>query len=231
MRTRRTIASVALALLLTPACGADDAPSAARPPPSVGGEQSAAAIDPTRAPAPAPPPRALVVLRPGPSRDPMPQASTAALPPSEVEIVDDATSVCPANIPTLEVRTRGVRDGAALELTARDTDDVLELRARMRELASAHARRQRGALAAELAEWDVPEEPSTARAASELDDEDDALRSVHDLRLIEIPRGVRLELRPRAAGPSASTSDLRERVRDDAAALRAGRCPLSFQPA
>lgn len=143
----------------------------------------------------------------------------------------DETSICPADVPTLHVRTSDVLDGAALVLTADTTEDRAMLRERMQRFAQLEERARSIQRAIDLAAWDVPPVPATVPSPREVVDDDDPLRPTHGVHVVMIPRGVRLELRQDDGAQSTSAHELRRRVEEDAQALRARRCPLTFQPA
>jgi hypothetical protein len=232
-RATRATAIQALAALLLGACGASDARTTASATTPTTGDEPATVIAVTPAPSPAQPaqlPRESQAAA-APSGAPIAEGPSVAPPPASPAQDLEAASVCPADIPTLEARAFGLREGAALELTAGNEADVEALRTRMRELAVEQARRQRLALAADVAAWDVPREPNTARApAGDVEPEDEMLL-VDVLRLVAIPDGVRLELHRRGDAGGASVAELRRRMREDARALREGRCPILFRPA
>lgn len=162
---------------------------------------------------------------------PIPEARVAeATPPRTghraergVEVTID--DICPSDVPSLRVQARNVPRGIALVLTARGEEDVAALREHMRQFALVHAMekaRQAGVAQGEMIAPSASGRPHVADPAS-------PLSRVDDLRLVEIPNGVRVELREPDDADRASVRDLRANVREDAASLREGVCPLSFQ--
>lgn len=157
------------------------------------------------------------------SSAPLAQATT----PSEQEasLEQAARDICPADIATLRVRARNISHGAAIVLTARGEADVDRLRDRMRQFALAHSTEH----AQQCADPSHAGVVAPTSAQHRIADPASPLLSVHDLRLVEIANGVRLELRYGDEIDRVSVRELRTQVRDDAAALADGVCPLSFQ--
>ena len=60
----------------------------------------------------------------------------------------------------------------------------------------------------------------------EFADADALIHQASDVRVVEIPRGARLEIR---IDDTEQVSDLRAELREDATMLRDGRCPLALQ--
>lgn len=155
--------------------------------------------------------------------------------------------ICPADIEGLNVRVSTIPRGAALVFTV-DRAQVDELRDRLDRFASL-ARQQRsrssesgadvGATGAmgEGAEDDLDTRPmgepgAQAMRSGATDGQDrfaDTSALIHqasEVRVVEIPRGARLEFR---FDDSSRVRELRTELREDASALRDGRCPLSLQ--
>lgn len=159
-------------------------------------------------------------------------AETHALPiPESVEMVEargvevTIDDICPTDVPSLRVQARNLPRGIALVLTATGEEDVASLREHMRQFALLHAmekERQAGVAAGEMIAPSASGRPHIADPAS-------PLARVDDLRLVEIPNGVRVELREHGGADRASVRELRASVREDASWLREGVCPLSFQ--
>lgn len=155
-----------------------------------------------------------------------PVAQVTAPSEQEASLEQAARDICPADIPTLRVRARNVSHGAAIVLTARGEADVDRLRDRMRQFALAHSTEHAQQCADPSHEGVVS---ASTSAEHRIADPASPLLSVHDLRLVEIANGVRLELRYGDDIDRVSVRELRTQVRDDAAALADGVCPLSFQ--
>ncbi|UJR83400.1 hypothetical protein [Sandaracinus amylolyticus] len=164
-------------------------------------------------------------------------------------------NVCPADIEGLNVRVSTIPRGGALVFTVRNEENVTELRDRLNTFADMHRRHheqmQPGATgAAETtqpgasAQADVgPGGVSgsagmgeheghagmTAQAGTEQEQFADPSALIHqasEVRVVEIPRGARLEVR---LDDSTQVRDLRSELREDATMLREGRCPLALQ--
>jgi len=118
--------------------------------------------------------------------------------------------LCPADLPGLAARSAGIRGGGALVLTT-NREHVYELRHRMRRFAEEHrdAAGERARTALERGE--------TA--------EDAAVIDASMVRVVEVPRGARLEVRPRNV---ERVGALRSELRSDARDLSAGVCPLAL---
>lgn len=156
--------------------------------------------------------------------EPVAQATAPAQ--QDLAIQEVAREICPADIETLRVRARNLSRGAVIILTARGEADVDRLRDRMRELALAHS-------AEHAQQCDDPAHgegvTTSTSTAHRIADPSSPMLAVHDLRLVEIENGVRLEMRHADDVERVSVRELRMRVREDAAALDEGVCPLSFQ--
>ncbi|UJR83629.1 hypothetical protein [Sandaracinus amylolyticus] len=237
----RTSGVVGLALLAA-ACGGggEETSRATTPAPTAGATVGTERVVAAQAPGP---PRAPTIVEVDESRLPSstPRISVARV--SEVDIqpqpgaqaaMEGETlaaieeeiampAICPSDIESLRVRARNVSRGAAMVLTARGDDDVTRLRDHMRAFALAHSRTH-----AEQCP-DPSHGEMTSAPRHELADPASPILSVHELRLVEIPNGVRVELRHDAGVERASIRELRTRVREDAASLDEGVCPLAFQ--
>ena len=159
------------------------------------------------------------------------EASPDAMsPPAPAALEVAAREICPADIASLRVRARNIPNGAAIVLTARGDDDVARVRDRMRELALARSteRALRARSDPSYATMTVPS-PGGVSWSHGFADPSSPLLSADDLRLVEIPNGVRMELRYGEGVERASVWDLRAHLREDVAALDDGVCPLSFQ--
>lgn len=163
--------------------------------------------------------------------------------------------VCPAGLEGLNVRATQIPRGGALVLTA-SRDDVDELRARMHRLANLHQAQHgamgggEGAPGATQGRTEPgartearPSGGSAARGATgeevgaqgehmgreehvQFVDTEALIHQASEIRVIEIPRGARVEVR---FDDATKVRDLRGELREDAEMLRNGQCPLSFQ--
>lgn len=130
---------------------------------------------------------------------------------------ESPTDLCPSEVPGLQARARETEHRAVLVLTTTHPERVDELRARVRKFADLLAEERHDAECAPCAE------PTGATAFAAPHSE---IHHARDVRLVDLPRGVRVEIVPYADQPRRA---LMTQIRDDARALDAGRCPLSFQ--
>lgn len=227
------------ACLLASACGADGEPTARadREDESIGGERAAGELDSYAA-------YDLSVPEPL-----LPQAGPAGMteaetPPAEGDRLAQgappeigaaepgaapAGEICPADIADLTVRVSTIPRGSALAFTA-SHEDVEDLRARLDRFAELHRQRRearaREGIAAEgiAAEGEAPGDAMQDEAR--FADTEALIHQATDVRVVDIPRGARLEVR---FEDGARAGDLRAELREDAAMLRDGRCPLALQ--
>ncbi|UJR86254.1 hypothetical protein [Sandaracinus amylolyticus] len=150
---------------------------------------------------------------PGPSTAPTPSAVATPSTVVEGEPPAPVALECPSDVAGLEARAISTARGAALVLRTTETDQVDELRRRVRALASALDEERRESEAA----------PAMPRFAA-----DGAMHQTREVRLQDVARGVRMELFPRDGEPAARR-ELRDELREDARVLAEGRCPLRFQ--
>lgn len=136
-----------------------------------------------------------------------------------------ASGLCPTDIPGLHVTSSNTRNGSMLTLTTSRESEVHELRARVRQLATL-LDRERADEACRRGERSagVP----TAQPASHFVETSSAIHQVHDVRLTDVPRGVRIEFVGHRAEPELINT-LHTEISEDARSLREGLCPLSFQ--
>ncbi|AKF03847.1 hypothetical protein DB32_000996 [Sandaracinus amylolyticus] len=152
------------------------------------------------------------------------QAEIAETTIAAMEAESGTPEICPTDVDSLRVRARNLPRGVAMVLTARGEDDVDRLRDRMREFALAHSRAH-----AEQCPDPAHGEMATQASAHGIADPASPIMAVHELRLVEIPNGVRVELRQEQGVDRADVRELRTRVREDVASLDQGVCPLAFQ--
>lgn len=136
-----------------------------------------------------------------------------------------ASGLCPTDIPGLEVTSSNTRRGSVLTLTTSRPSEVHELRSRVRQLASL-LDRERADEACEPGEESaaIP----SAEPTSHFVESDSAIHQVHDVRLTDVPDGVRIQFVAHP-GDSEVVDALHTQVSDDARSLSEGLCPLSFQ--
>lgn len=118
--------------------------------------------------------------------------------------------VCPADLPGLAATARSIPRGGALVITT-DAGSVDELRARLARFAALREARAPGA---------------SAGGAAGLGDDASILIGASDVRVVDVPRGARIEVR---VEDESHLGALRAELREDADALRDGRCPLAMQ--
>lgn len=150
---------------------------------------------------------------------------------------------CPADLEGLEVSVATVPRGGALVFRA-DADEGEALRGRLRLFAKLHevARQEQVgqppiekpaedpdaiARAQTVREFEGPVQPKLERnpEPQRFADADALIHQASDVRMIETPRGARLDFR---FEDGARVRDLREELRADAEQLRAGNCPLAL---
>lgn len=145
--------------------------------------------------------------------------------------------VCPADIEGLNVRVSTIPRGGALVFTVA-REQVEELRDRLDRFALLHGQQHEGATAEPM---DAPGEGMGTMGAeggemeghameggeqSQFADAQALIHQATEVRVVDIPRGARLEVR---FENDERVSDLRAELREDATMLRDGRCPLALQ--
>lgn len=161
------------------------------------------------------------------------EAPSDDTPMAELELEGDvsraaaeaASALCPTDVEGLRVTSSNTRNGSVLTLTTSRSSEVHELRARVRQLATL-LDRERADEACEPGE-EAAGFPS-AEPASHFVESDSAIHQVHDIRLTDVPRGVRIEFVGHRDEPELINA-LHTQVSEDARSLREGLCPLSFQ--
>lgn len=155
--------------------------------------------------------------------------------------------VCPADLEGLTVQVTQIPRGGALVFTA-SRDEVDELRDRLHRLANIHHQRRghmgtQGSMEGSMQQVRPSGGGATQRAEGEqvgtqgehmgsreeharFADEQALIHQASEIRVIEIPRGARLEVR---FDDATKVRDLRSELRETAGMLRNGQCPLSFQ--
>lgn len=136
-----------------------------------------------------------------------------------------SSRLCPSEVPGLTVSSRPTERGAMLTLRTSHVSEVADLRARARELATMLDDQRSGA---ECEPCEVDEEGARVERGRHFLETDSAMHRVRDVRLTDIPSGVRIEF-VTYEGDRELTASLRRQVTEDARALREGLCPISFQ--
>jgi hypothetical protein len=126
--------------------------------------------------------------------------------------------VCPADIEGLGVRVSAVPRGGALVMTV-PPDKMSDLRSRLNHFAEVHAesRGEHNEIQSHA--------PSGAHGGEEFIDEQAMIHRATSVRVVDIPRGARLEFR---LEDGEQVRELRAELRKDAQMLRDGLCPLSI---
>ena len=119
-------------------------------------------------------------------------------------------ALCPADIEGLSVRVSTIPRGGALVLTATGDEAVEDLRDRLDRFAQMHRQQHQGAMG---------EQAQFADASA-------LIHQASEVRVVDIPRGARLEVR---LDDADKVQDLRAELREDASMLREGLCPLALQ--
>lgn len=137
-----------------------------------------------------------------------------------------AGGLCPTDIPGLRVTSSSSPNGSVMTLTTSRPGHVHELRARVRQLATLLDRERTDEACGIHGEASAG--MPSAEPASHFVETSSAIHQVHDVRLTDVPRGVRIEFVGHRDEPELINTLHRE-ISEDARSLREGLCPLSFQ--
>lgn len=203
--SRRVHLTLYIACIVGVACAGRDESAQSGHDPSTGAE------------IPGTPGRDSYVIYDEPSREDEHDASghASAGEPSAVSERERVPDVCPADIDGLNVRVSAVPGGGALVFTA-PADKVSDLRDRLNHFAEIHA---------ESRSSEHEHDPIGVHGHEEFVDAQAMIHRARDVRVVDIPRGARLEFR---LEDGASVQELRAELREDARILREGACPLAM---